>query len=225
MTVSVHDAPLFAKITSAQLEKMMKCAAARQLTYQPGEYLMREGKNSDVIQLILSGLCREEKVAVSGQRQILAWIYPNDIVGEQVFCQQPVESWCDVIAAKQTETLAIPAKFFFGVCSNVCPHHLTLTHNMLSILSQKSVYQLHQLYLTCGHSIREKVGLYLFEQMDADGWVHLTMNREELADYLGITRPSLSRELSRLAQSGLITYQKNHIHILRADAYKSELEV
>lgn len=46
----------------------------------------------------------------------------------------------------------------------------------------------------------------------------LTMNREELADYLGTTRPSLSRELMKMQQEHLIETEKNIIKIVDRDA-------
>ena len=51
------------------------------------------------------------------------------------------------------------------------------------------------------------------EQAQQNGVVHLTMNREDLADYLGTTRPSLSRELMKMQQEGFITVEKNVIKL------------
>ena len=39
------------------------------------------------------------------------------------------------------------------------------------------------------------------------------MKREEMADFLGTTRPSLSRELMKLQQEGIIEAGKNKILI------------
>ena len=47
-----------------------------------------------------------------------------------------------------------------------------------------------------------------------DGVVKLNMNREQLAAYLGTTRPSLSRELSKMKEDGLIDIKKDAIIIL-----------
>ena len=42
----------------------------------------------------------------------------------------------------------------------------------------------------------------------------LSMNRQELADYLGVERSALSREMARMKKEGLIDYRKNEITIL-----------
>jgi CRP-like cAMP-binding protein len=38
-------------------------------------------------------------------------------------------------------------------------------------------------------------------------------NRQELADYLGVERSALSKELSELQKKGIITFHKNHFEI------------
>jgi Mn-dependent DtxR family transcriptional regulator len=40
------------------------------------------------------------------------------------------------------------------------------------------------------------------------------MNREALADYLNVSRPSMSRELSRMKQEGIIDYFKSSFSII-----------
>jgi CRP-like cAMP-binding protein len=47
------------------------------------------------------------------------------------------------------------------------------------------------------------------------------MNREELADYLGTTRPSLSRELMKMQQEHLIETDRNMIRITDRDVLET----
>ena len=44
-----------------------------------------------------------------------------------------------------------------------------------------------------------------------------SMNREELADYLGTTRPSLSRELMNMQEEGLIEVTRSDFTILNRE--------
>ena len=44
------------------------------------------------------------------------------------------------------------------------------------------------------------------------------MKREELADFLGVARPSLSRELMRMQADGLIEVSKKYIYIKDQDS-------
>lgn len=42
----------------------------------------------------------------------------------------------------------------------------------------------------------------------------ITMNRNEMAEYLCVDRSAMSRELSKLQEEGIIQYKKNHFNIL-----------
>ena len=44
------------------------------------------------------------------------------------------------------------------------------------------------------------------------------MNREQLADFLGVARPSLSRELMRMQKDGLIEVNKKMIRVCDKEA-------
>ena len=44
------------------------------------------------------------------------------------------------------------------------------------------------------------------------------MNREQLADFLGVARPSLSRELMKMQKDGLIEVGRKSIRICDRDA-------
>ncbi len=54
--------------------------------------------------------------------------------------------------------------------------------------------------------------------MNENSVVELRMNREQLADFLGVARPSLSRELMRMQKDGLIEVSRKTIRICDRDA-------
>ena len=89
-----------------------------------------------------------------------------------------------------------------------------ITRNMLEIQSEKNFSMTRKLHLLSGTTLRERISLWLLEQAGEDNIVNLTMNREELADYLGTTRPSLSRELMKMQQEKLIEADRNRIRII-----------
>lgn len=62
-------------------------------------------------------------------------------------------------------------------------------------------------------SLRQKIAKFLIKNSEPDGKVALSMNREDLADFLNTARPSLSRELMNMQEDGLIRILKQNIHI------------
>lgn len=73
-------------------------------------------------------------------------------------------------------------------------------------------------------SLKERIANWLLDCLEGsdgdDDTVYLKMGREELADFLGVARPSLSRALMRLKEEGLIDVEKNRITVL--DRYALE---
>lgn len=53
-------------------------------------------------------------------------------------------------------------------------------------------------------SLTERIATWLLDEAEERDVVRLKLNREELADYLGVARPSLSRALMRMQKEGMI---------------------
>ena len=68
-------------------------------------------------------------------------------------------------------------------------------------------------------SLRGKLTAYFTELAATQGSniIRLPMNREDTAAYIGTNRSSLSRELSRMKEDGLIDYWKNEVRILKQE--------
>ena len=85
--------------------------------------------------------------------------------------------------------------------------------HMLEILSENNFKITRKLHIVSTSSLRERIAIWLIDSMDENGLVDLKMNREQLADFLGVARPSLSRELMRMQSDGLIEVSKKRILI------------
>lgn len=73
-------------------------------------------------------------------------------------------------------------------------------------------------------SVRAKIVNYLVNRQLSDGSILLTETREEVADYLDITRPSLSRELSRMQKEGIIAIQGKKMWIMDEEVFASFIQ-
>jgi CRP-like cAMP-binding protein len=75
-------------------------------------------------------------------------------------------------------------------------------------------------------SIVGKVSRFLLEEKDKNDSLtfRLPMNREKLADFLNVSRPSMSRELCRLRDQGIIDFHKDHFRIRDEERLKALLE-
>jgi len=64
-------------------------------------------------------------------------------------------------------------------------------------------------------TIRNRFIVYLLEKKRADrDWVTIEHNNSQLADYLCVTRPALSKEINKMAKEGLIAVEGKKVHLL-----------
>ena len=105
--------------------------------------------------------------------------------------------------------LEIPRKFFYGFCSNACDKHRMVIRNMLDVQSDKNFLMTRKLYLLSGKTLKERIAMWVLDSAGDKNSFSTDMKREELADYLGTTRPSLSRELMNMQDEGLIDVGKS----------------
>jgi Mn-dependent DtxR family transcriptional regulator len=94
---------------------------------------------------------------------------------------------------------------------------------MLGILAGKAYYLNNKLQLLTSGSLRQKIAKYLMDNCNNKKYVKLTMNREQLSAYLNVTRPSLSRELIKMQEDGLIEVDRDMVKIIDLDKLNSAL--
>ena len=74
--------------------------------------------------------------------------------------------------------------------------------------------------------MREKLAAFLLSEFQKAGSTtfRILPNRNELAEYLNVSRPSMSRELARMKEEGLIDYYQNSFRILKLEELKKSLQ-
>ena len=192
---------------------MFACSKTVERTFCDESYIFRQGEQPKNLFLILEGSVMLAKDFASGKRDVLFLVEAGDVFGEMFLFADAKKYWYDAIAQGSVRLLEIPWEFYYFFCSNSCEHHRLITKNMLEIQSEKNFSMTKKLHLLSGTTLRERIALWLLEQAQEQDCVQLTMNREELADYLGTTRPSLSRELMKMQQEGLIVVEKSLIKL------------
>lgn len=222
MDIQKHD-KLFHDISKEEIEKILVCSKAKEVVYQKDTYIFQQGDEPTFLYLVLDGTVLLVKDFQSGRRDVLYPINAGEVFGEMFLLSDNRNYIYDAIAQTKVTCLEIPWNFFYGFCQNACAHHQMITRNMLEIQSEKNLLLTKKLHLLSGTSLRERIILWIFDHEDSRGRAKMSMNREEFADYLGTTRPSLSRALMQMKEDGLILLENNEIII--ADRNRMEESV
>ena len=215
---NLESSKLFQLITEEETQRILKCSKARMRQHPAGTYIFEQGGVPTRLFLLLAGQVQICKDFTSGKRDVLYLVEPGNVFGEIFLFGDRKKYWYDAVAVTDVSVLEMPWDFFYHFCSNACDHHKQLTQNMLEILSEDNFKITRKLHIISTSSLRERIAIWLIDSMNENSVVELRMNREQLADFLGVARPSLSRELMRMQKDGLIEVSRKTIRICDRDA-------
>jgi len=214
--------PIFDGISASEIGSMLGCLNPRVYDYQKNETIATAGESFSGLGIVISGHIMVTKESLDGNRMIMSLLKRGEMFGEMV-CFTPNPKWPATIVAQLGATvLFISPQKVITQCEQVCSGHRKLIENLLSIMSRKALMLNRKVeYLTL-KTLRGKLAAFLLEQSKKEGsdTFMLAMNRDEIADFLNVTRPSVSRELSKMRDDGLIDYYKASFKIQDGEALK-----
>lgn len=213
---------IFQGIEPDMLNEMLGCLKPQINTYQRGDFITRTGEPITGLGIILSGIVAVTKESMAGHRKLLMLLTPGDLFGEMgAYAEEAV--WpATIVAQEDSEVLFLPPEKIIHNCPRQCTSHRTLTLNMVKILSRKAVLLNKKVdYLILG-SLREKISTYLLELVRENGanTFVLPLKRNELAEFLNVSRPSLSRELCRMRAEGIIEFHRSAVKVVKMEVLK-----
>lgn len=215
----ISRSKLFEDISLEDMKIMLDCLNPKVETCKKGELVARWGETMAGLGIVLEGSVSVQKEKADGTRMILHILTPGEMFGEMaVFAQE--RRWPATIQAQEDSAiLFIPPDKIVGRCSSSCSFHRQLTTNMLKIVSERALRLNRKVEYLSIRGMREKLCTYFWEMYKRNGQLIflLPMNRTELADFLNVSRPSMSREMCRMRDEGLIDFHLSTIKILDPD--------
>ncbi len=205
---------LFKGISPANLAAMLNCLGAYQKKYRKNTTILAEGEDIKFVGLVLAGAVKIIKSDYNGNQIIIAEIGEGDIFAEVFACAQIAASPVTIIAAAESIILFFDYRKIIATCSASCQFHQQLIANMLQIIAHKTLYLNRRIDIIAKRSLRDKILTYFNYEGLGKKEFSISLNREELADFLYADRSALSNELSKMKKDGLIDYHKNYFKIL-----------
>ena len=216
---------LFRGIAATDLERMINCLASRVQTYTKGAVIVLAGQAFHSLGIIVEGQARLVQDHSDGRQLLMSSLAVGDVFGEvEAFS---TENWSYTVEAQETCTVLYlePCKVI-GTCENACMWHHKLVENLLERIAYRTQLLRRQVYYLTIRSLRGRISALLLEESQKAGKTTfmLKMNRNEMANFLNVARPSLSRELARMRDEGLISYYNSSMRILDAERLTAEME-
>ena len=222
----IGNSALFKGVEPNNIEEMLKCLSPIFRKYKRNDLITIAGDPFQGIGILLKGEASVSKETPSGNRMVIHMIEPGDMFGEMIAFSD-YSSWpATVQAVRESAALFIPRNRIIGQCQRLCSWHRIIIQNMLRLVSNRALMLNKKLeYLTI-KGMRGKLSALFLDQYRKEGGATFTlsMNRNQMADFLNVSRPSMSRELSRMKEEGLIDYHLSSIRLLDIPALERALD-
>ncbi len=203
--------PLFHSIEEKELARIFSELNLSETRFRKDALLALQDEACNRLIILLSGSVKGEMIDPSGRMIKVEDIFaPNPLAILFLFGQNnrfPVQ----VTAREEVTALVIPKKSVLRMLSmnqTLLKNYLDISAGFASRLSQK-------LHFMSFRTIRQKLAVYIIKlsRESQSDMVVLDKTKSALAEYFGVSRPSLERELTKMQLDGLISSDKKKIAI------------
>ncbi len=216
--MSYRESILFKGLSKKELDSLLSREDVKIRSYNKGQHIFYQGDSPEELYILIKGRVILEKVDINGKRQLVNIFYKPGSIFAEVYLYLENKSYdYQARLTEDTELLSLSKDFFKHIYKEDTSLSAKLLANMLEILAKKAFYLNQKLLITSSYSLRQKIINYLFMEIEDSYSLELSLNRQEMADFIGSTRPSLSRELMSMEDDGLIEVSRDKILIKNID--------
>lgn len=205
--------PMFQGMPDSQLDALARQAKVRKLG--PREVLFAKGDPGESMYLVVSGRVRVGVVSVDGREVTYALIGPGQMFGEIAILDGGPRS-ADATAAEPTELLVIERRDILAFIRANGDYGLRLIEILCARLRNANELLEDTVFLSLPTRMAKQLlnlSDTLGERQPNDEGVTIRMSQQAVADYMGISRESVNKVLSRWEQAGLVSLWRGQITI------------
>ena len=213
---------LFSSLNNDEISNIISKVKYTVKTYEKDAIIAGEDEECNSLGLILDGHIEIQRIYLSGKHIVLKRMTSGEVFGEAIIFSKRNHYPATIISMSKS-TIAFIKKedvIQLGLLEeNILKNFITLLSDKIFVLNNK-------IKNISFKTVKQKVINYILEQMHeqkSNSKIVLKSNKEQISSYIGIPRPSLSRELMKLRDEGIIDFDKNTITICDIDSLEEEL--
>lgn len=184
-----------------------RCESQTVGRFKKGEVILSIGDHSGRVGVILEGRAHIATLDAEGRDSILEFLMIGDSFGEHLMMSVGSQV-CNVLADTDCTVMFISYDNVIRDCKDGCQNHTELVKMLLLLTATKvQTLSLHVNILS-QRTLRKKLMTYLEYQSKGqtgeDSPFRIPMTLVNLADYLGVDRSAMMREIHNMNRDGLI---------------------
>lgn len=186
----------------------------KNITFQKGEGIFDDGEMPKGVYFIEKGTVKLSKCGSYGKDQILRFIKEGDLVGyRSLLCGEDFQASAE--AMTEVQAYFIPSDVF----TKLLEEDSRISYAMLQKIAYELGESANTVTFLAQKTVRERLAeiLLLLEQKlgaNAEGFINISLTREEIANLIGTATESAIRLISEFKSDKLIEVEGRNIKIL-----------
>lgn len=203
--------PLFRSLSSDELTELFNTSNFKAANYKKGSIIHFQNEKPRFLDVILSGTVLAQSIDEEGNVLTVSELTKGELIGLNLLFSQKSHYPLMIIAKTATEVLHLEKT----IIPELCMKNKAFLLLILEYLSDRSVFLTDKIKMMSGKSIRQMLLEFLtYEHYSQKSTrIKLPLTKKEMAEKFGVQRTSLSRELQKMRDEGLIEFDRNYIYI------------
>jgi CRP-like cAMP-binding protein len=202
--------PLFKEIKPATIELILSSVPYRIKKFQSGSMIFMSGEPVNSLMVVINGVVKGEMVDYAGRVIKIEDIPAPGVLAAAFMFGRNNSFPVNVIVVSSVELLLIEKSDFLKLLMR----NDSVLVNFLDMISNRSQFLTEKIKFLNFKTIKGKLAYFILQRSLTDGNVlSLGMTQNNLADFFGVTRPSVGRALGDLETEGYIEAKGKNIKI------------
>ena len=201
--------PLFQGLSAEEWAALEQSGCLRTKSYPRHAVIFHAGEQVHALGVVLRGTVHIENLDLWGSKSILSSISAGQAFAETyAFCGEAL--MVDAVAAEHCEILFLHTAALTDARIEPALKD-KLLRRLLAVSMRKNLSLSQRIFCTTPKTVRGRLLTYFSAQAARCGRMEFEVpfNRQQMADYLNLDRSALSKELCKMRDEGLLTFEKN----------------
>ena len=204
----------FDEMTTLQRNKLYNLLGVHIYKYKRNEEILPTMKSGNIIGVILDGSAQINYLEYNGNEIMMEVLEKDDIFGTNISLTNSEN--CQIIAKEEAEVLVLDYDKLINPRNLKYSYFNIFFRNMFDIINTKFKERNERIKILEKKQIRDKL-LEYFEityKKTHSRFIYLPFSFKDLADYIGVNRSAMFRELGHLKDDNFIEIKDKRIKLL-----------
>ncbi len=211
----ITNCALFRGVSGDEFEAALEFLCASEKSYKKNTMIFLIGDPFRYAGLVLEGTVELSFLDEGDNSVNMNHFSVGSIYGESLACAEEARSPVQMQALTDCRILFLDLKRIVKADCLAPGYQSVIGANLLRDFARQNVFLNQKVRIMSQRKLRDKLKVFFRQQtMTGEGAIRLRFNRNQLAEFLGVNRSALSRELSMMQEEGILTVEGNHFRIL-----------